>query len=98
MLTCCAEQLADELFEHPSPGYSVKATISILEIRGSSAYDLLSEPPLGPVKISVAGVGTTYQGLTVHDVTDKEELLAFIKRGRDLRMTRSTSKNDVSSR
>lgn len=94
----CLEQLAREIFECERPSNVLEATISILEIRGLAAFDLLSEPALSPVKISVAGVGASYQGLSTHTVKDSLELLALIRRGRDLRMTRSTSKNDTSSR
>lgn len=72
--------------------------MSILEIRGNGAYDLLSEPALQPVKIMVTGVSTEYQGLSVHSALEKPELLDLIKRGRELRFTRSTIKNDTSSR
>ncbi|KAF8320684.1 P-loop containing nucleoside triphosphate hydrolase protein [Clavulina sp. PMI_390] len=96
--TYIEERIAGELFEHVRPDHNVRVTISILELRGSNAYDLLSTPALQPIKISVAGVAASYQGLTLHEVSDKNELLRFIQLGRDLRFTRSTSKNDVSSR
>lgn len=86
----CSERTAQEIFGHIAPEYSPQVALSILEIRGTSAHDLLSEPALQPVKISVASVGAAYQGLSLHNFTNKDELLSFIRRGQDLRFTRST--------
>lgn len=92
------EKLASELFDTIGSPHEAQITVSILEIRGSASYDLLSQPTLQPVKIMVTGVATEYQGLSVHTVSNKSQLLKLIKQGRELRLTRSTAKNDTSSR
>ncbi|KAI0060653.1 P-loop containing nucleoside triphosphate hydrolase protein [Artomyces pyxidatus] len=96
--TAIEERVASEAFDHAMPDYVVNITLSILEIRGSASYDLLSEPALQPVKISAASGKAQYQGLSVHDVASKEALLNLVQKGKSLRLTRSTSKNDTSSR
>ena len=75
-------------------------SISAFELRGSASFDLLSSPPLPPIKIMAAqrAEGPVYQDLSVHDVSSVEEAQRIISIGRALRLTRSTVKNDTSSR
>ena len=69
------------------------------EIRGNAAYDLLSDPPLAPVKVLVTGAGEVqYGGLTRHEAPSLATLLELIGRAKELRLTRSTVKNSASSR
>jgi kinesin family member 2/24 len=67
------------------------------EIRGSEAFDLLSDPALSPVKIMAASDNDT-SGLTTHPTTSTDELLTLVRKAGTLRTTRSTIKNDTSSR
>ncbi|KAI0045821.1 P-loop containing nucleoside triphosphate hydrolase protein [Auriscalpium vulgare] len=96
--TSLEEQIASEIFDLTSPDCQLSIRLSILEIRGSASYDLLSEPALQPITIFAGSGSAQFQGLSVHEVSDKEALLRLIKMGRELRLTRSTSKNDTSSR
>lgn len=73
--------------------------MSAFELRGSDAYDLLSDPPFHDVKIiGTTSPGGVYPGLSEHSVSSKEELLALVHAAGALRTTRSTIKNDTSSR
>ncbi|KZT68750.1 P-loop containing nucleoside triphosphate hydrolase protein [Daedalea quercina L-15889] len=73
--------------------------IEAFEIRGNAAFDLLSDPPLAPVKVLVTGASDVqYSGLSRHEAPSLPDLLDYIGRAKDLRLTRSTVKNSASSR
>lgn len=72
--------------------------LTAFEIRGGKAYDLLSEPSYNPVQITTANGSSTYPGLGKHIISTQEDLVTLLGKAKELRMTRSTVKNDTSSR
>ncbi|EIN14294.1 P-loop containing nucleoside triphosphate hydrolase protein [Punctularia strigosozonata HHB-11173 SS5] len=98
--TCTAveEKITDALFP-AGKSETVKIMISAFEIRGQNSYDLLSEPAFAPVRIVSARTSDVpYPGLTEHSANSTEELADLVKAAGTLRTTRSTMKNDTSSR
>ena len=98
LLVVALERVGSTIFNALPQNEPPSITISIFEIRGSSSYDLLSEPVLQPVKIISSGSETVYSGLTTHLVNSPEELRRFVDSAKESRLTRSTVKNDTSSR
>ncbi|KAH8916411.1 P-loop containing nucleoside triphosphate hydrolase protein [Atractiella rhizophila] len=95
--------IADIFKSMPSLDPNTRISLSAFEIRQDGqnhAFDLLSTPSLQPVKILGGdAVGeTTYIGLSSHDVWTEEDLKILIHRAASERRTRSTVKNDTSSR
>jgi kinesin family protein 2/24 len=90
------ERLCDSLLADQSSPV-LKVSLSAFEMRGGSCYDLLSEPSFAPVKIQGAA-DDTFVGLSSHDVADAGDLLDLVRKAGSLRTTRSTIKNDTSSR
>jgi hypothetical protein len=89
------DKLCELLFAESSQVESV--TLSAFEIRGTQAFDLLSEPALAPVKIMAAS-DDGIAGLSIHTTASAAETLALVHKAGALRTTRSTLKNDTSSR
>ncbi|KAG7285052.1 hypothetical protein NEMBOFW57_009672 [Staphylotrichum longicolle] len=74
-----------------------RISISIIELAGQTAYDLLNSRK--QISILEDSLGTTQMaGALEHQVTDKETLLAYIEAAASLRRTAPTLKNDSSSR
>jgi kinesin family protein 2/24 len=90
------ERVCQSIFEHSVDGLSV--SISAFEIRGSRAFDLLSDPPFHPVTIAATTASSSYRGLSSHPALTAKAASDLVKQAAELRMTRSTAKNDTSSR
>ncbi|KAL2129338.1 hypothetical protein VTI74DRAFT_7930 [Chaetomium olivicolor] len=74
-----------------------KIYISIVELAGQTAYDLLNSRK--QISILEDSFGTTQMaGALEHRVTAKDTLLEYIEAAASLRATRPTLKNDTSSR
>ncbi|KAK3305967.1 P-loop containing nucleoside triphosphate hydrolase protein [Chaetomium strumarium] len=74
-----------------------KVYMSIIELAGQTAYDLLNARK--QISILEDSFGTTQMaGALEHHVTDKASLLEFIEAAASLRRTAPTFKNDTSSR
>ncbi|KAJ4291274.1 hypothetical protein N0V88_006276 [Collariella sp. IMI 366227] len=74
-----------------------KIFISIVELAGQTAYDLLNSRK--QISILEDSFGTTQMaGALEHHVTSKDVLLGYIEAAASLRSTASTLKNDTSSR
>ncbi|KAF8603649.1 P-loop containing nucleoside triphosphate hydrolase protein [Ceratobasidium sp. AG-I] len=97
-MTGIEERIGSTIFNALPQDEPPSVTISVFEIRGSNAYDLLSEPVLHPVKILSSGSDVIYSGVTTHSVRSPEELRQFVDSAKESRLTRSTVKNDTSSR
>jgi len=96
----CAETMVNDLFSKINcSGRQVTIHSSIFEIRGSAAYDLLSSPPFAPVKITTTPSSNGhYPDLSEHSASSATDLLGLVRSAASLRFTRSTTKNDASSR
>lgn len=78
---------------------SSEISLSIFELQGSACRDLLSSPPLAPITISTtASQKVSYGNLSTLSVHSKADMLEGIHKAKGLRLTRSTIKNDTSSR
>ncbi|KAG8923952.1 hypothetical protein FRC01_012135 [Tulasnella sp. 417] len=96
--TAIEERLTAEVFSLMPDESTPKLSLTAFEIRGGKAYDLLSEPSHNPVQITSANGSSTYPGLGKHGVSTQEDLVTLLAKAKELRMTRSTVKNDTSSR
>ncbi|KAG8985056.1 hypothetical protein FRB90_004963 [Tulasnella sp. 427] len=97
--TALEERLTADLFSLMPDDNKPKLSLTAFEIRGGKAYDLLSEPPHSPVQItSTNGSSASYPGLSSHPLSDQGDLVGLLAKAKELRMTRSTVKNDTSSR
>ncbi|KAL2021906.1 hypothetical protein VTK56DRAFT_6501 [Thermocarpiscus australiensis] len=74
-----------------------KIYISIIELAGQTAYDLLNSRKQVSILEDSFGI-TQMAGALEHQVTNKATLLDFIEAAASLRRTASTLKNDTSSR
>ncbi|KAK4131300.1 P-loop containing nucleoside triphosphate hydrolase protein [Trichocladium antarcticum] len=74
-----------------------KTYISIIELSGQTAFDLLNSRK--QISILEDSFGNTQMaGVHEHQVSDKDTLLGYIEAAASLRQTASTLKNDTSSR
>lgn len=97
--TAIEERLTADVFSLMPETNAPTLSLTAFEIRGGKAYDLLSQPPHNPVQItSTNGSSSTYPGLGRCSVSTKEDLVTLLGKAKELRMTRSTVKNDTSSR
>ena len=88
--------IADDLFSAASSG-TRNIFVSIVELAGNSASDLLSSRK--PVSILEDSFGTTHlAGASEYNTVDRDSLLNLISCAASLRQTASTQKNDTSSR
>ena len=71
--------------------------ITIVELAGNSAYDLLNSRK--PIAVREDSQGTMHlAGAAENRITDPEQALEFLERAAAFRRTESTQKNDTSSR
>lgn len=88
--------IANDLFTAASTGPR-NIFVSIVELAGNSASDLLSSRR--PVSILEDSFGTTHlAGASEYNTVDRDSLLNLISCAASLRQTASTQKNDTSSR
>ncbi|RTE70789.1 hypothetical protein BHE90_014812 [Fusarium euwallaceae] len=88
--------IAETLFSDEVEG-SRSIFISIIELAGNSAFDLLNSRK--PISILEDSFGSTHlAGASEYNVTDAETLLKHINNAASFRRTASTQKNDSSSR
>ena len=88
--------IADDLFS-VSPTGARNIFVSIVELAGNSASDLLSSRR--PVSILEDSFGTTHlAGASEYNTVDRDSLINLFNCAASLRQTQSTQKNDKSSR
>jgi hypothetical protein len=95
------ELVIQDVFAHSLvKSNEVQVTLRILEIRGKTSYDLLSSPAaLQPVKLGSLSSGQVdFSKLTSVHTEEQEDMLDVLRRAKSSRLTRSTFKNDTSSR
>ncbi|KAG8918129.1 hypothetical protein FRC01_002039 [Tulasnella sp. 417] len=96
--TAIEERLTAEVFSLMPDESTPKLSLTAFEIRGGKPYDLLSEPSHNPAQITSANGSSTYPGLGKHSFSTQEDLVTLLAKAKELRMTRSTVKNDTNSR
>ncbi|CAJ2499621.1 Uu.00g024740.m01.CDS01 [Anthostomella pinea] len=91
------EQLiAEKLMDQSSDGQR-QLYMTIIDLAGNSAYDLLNSRE--PISILQDSFGDTQlAGVTEHPVQDRDEVTGLIERAASFRRTAPTFKNDASSR
>lgn len=98
--TAIEEYIVEDLFTTEEiRNASSTISLSIFELQGNSCRDLLSNPALAPVTITTtSSQELSYGNLSTLSVKSKDEMLDAIRTAKGLRITRSTLKNDTSSR
>lgn len=88
------ERLADKFDTHLAETDGSVVSLSIFEIRGNRADDLLSDPPFATIKIqSSSGDLPGYPGLSSHMIQEPRDMKRLISMARESRLTRSTVRN-----
>ena len=95
-----AEFVVEDLFTTENiQNNTSTVSLSIFELQGNSCRDLLSTPPFAPVTITTTNSQeVSYGNLGAISVNSKDDILTSIRKAKGLRLTRSTLKNDTSSR
>lgn len=99
-MTAIEELVIQDVFAHDLvKSNTVHITLRILEIRGKTSYDLLSSPALEPVKLgSLASGQVDFSKFTAVHTEQQADMLEVLRKAKSSRLTRSTTKNDTSSR
>jgi kinesin family protein 2/24 len=91
------EQLVAETLMSGSLQGDKEVHVTIIDLAGSAAFDLLSERT--PISLLEDSSGVTHMvGAKEHQVLDKDQMSGLIERAASFRQTASTLKNDASSR
>lgn len=90
------EQLVVESLVEKGASEERQVFLTIIELAGNQAYDLLSDRK--PISLLDNAAGVTQLGAEEHVVQGRDEMMDAIERATSFRRTKPTLKNDASSR